>query len=53
MKAYDVSSVVLSGMNWLNWLLLEGRQFEATEQVRRRLDAILRRLVCLQRSRAL
>ncbi|MHB0959058.1 MAG: phosphotransferase [Pirellulaceae bacterium] len=40
----DQSTVLLSGMNWLKWLLLEGRQFTCPERVVQRLDAIMARL---------
>ena len=40
----DQSAVLLSGMNWLKWLLLERRQFEGRERVLQRLDAIIARL---------
>ncbi len=40
----DRSAILLGGMNWLKWLLLEGRSFRARERVLRRLDAIIARL---------
>jgi Ser/Thr protein kinase RdoA (MazF antagonist) len=43
-RAYDVSSVLLSGMNWLRWLLIDGREFDALARVRSRLRSIIRRL---------
>ncbi len=44
LRAYDASSVLLSGINWLKWLLLENRQFDSLDRVRGRLRAITRRL---------
>lgn len=41
---FDRSSVALSGMNWLRWLLLEHRQFENPRRVLDRLDEAIRRL---------
>ncbi len=43
-RALDQSTVLLSGMSWLRWLLLEHRQFPTWEPVLQRLDAIIRRL---------
>jgi Ser/Thr protein kinase RdoA (MazF antagonist) len=43
-RAYDASSVLLSGINWLKWLILERRQFESLDRVRGRLQAIEKRL---------
>ena len=40
----DQSAVLLSGLNWLKWLLLERRQFECRQRVLQRLDAIIGRL---------
>ncbi|MHB8973916.1 MAG: phosphotransferase [Pirellulaceae bacterium] len=47
----DQSAVLLSGMNWLKWLLLERRQFECRERVLQRLDAIVWRLTVFGRTR--
>jgi homoserine kinase type II len=41
---FDQSSVAMSGMQWLQWLLIDGRQFEI-ERVVARLDEILARFV--------
>ncbi len=41
----DQSAVLLSGLNWLKWLLLERRQFECRQRVLQRLDAIIGRLL--------
>jgi Ser/Thr protein kinase RdoA (MazF antagonist) len=46
-RAYDTSSVLLSGINWLKWLLLESRQFDSPDRVRGRLQAIKKRLTTL------
>jgi Ser/Thr protein kinase RdoA (MazF antagonist) len=42
--AYDRSSVLLSGMSWLEWVYLDGRQFENRPAICERLDANLARL---------
>jgi Ser/Thr protein kinase RdoA (MazF antagonist) len=42
--AYDRSNVLLSGMNWLEWVYLEGRQFENRAAITDRVDANLARL---------
>jgi Ser/Thr protein kinase RdoA (MazF antagonist) len=41
---FDQSTVLLSGMNWLKWLLLERRQFECWSRVLQRLDTIIARM---------
>jgi Ser/Thr protein kinase RdoA (MazF antagonist) len=41
---FDDSGVLLSGMNWLRWICLEGRTFPDPERVVARLDEILSRL---------
>ncbi len=43
-RAFDASTVVLSGINWLTWLYVEERQFEDTAAVTRRLAEITARL---------
>jgi homoserine kinase type II len=40
---YDLSAVLLTGLQWLEWILLEGRDFEASH-VLPRLDATIGRL---------
>lgn len=42
--AYDRSTVLLSGMNWVQWVAVEGRQFEDHQRVLNRMDEILLRL---------
>lgn len=42
--AYDRSNTLLSGMNWLEWLFLDSRQFENHAAICERLDANLSRL---------
>ncbi|HWB07835.1 MAG TPA: phosphotransferase [Pirellulales bacterium] len=42
--AYDRSNTLLSGMNWLEWIYLDARQFENRAAVCERLDANLARL---------
>lgn len=47
-RVLDQSTVLLSGMSWLRWLLCEHRQFPSWERVLQRLDAIIRRLPHLE-----
>ena len=42
--AFDRSSVLMSGMNWLKWIYVEGREFADTRAVLARIDEILWRL---------
>ncbi|HVA48286.1 MAG TPA: aminoglycoside phosphotransferase family protein [Pirellulales bacterium] len=42
--AFDRSNVLLSGMSWLEWIYLEGREFENRAAICERLDANLARL---------
>jgi Ser/Thr protein kinase RdoA (MazF antagonist) len=42
--AYDRSGTLLSGMNWLEWIYLEGRRFDNRSGICDRLDANLARL---------
>ena len=42
--AYDASSVLLSGMNWLRWVYLEKRHFESPAAVLARVDENLARV---------
>lgn len=44
LPAFDESGVVLSGMTWLDWILVERRQFGNAPQVIERLQTVLRRL---------
>ena len=43
-EAFDRSTVLLAGMNWLRWIYVEGRQFADRNKVLIRLDRILQRL---------
>lgn len=43
-SAFDRANVLLSGMNWLDWIYLEGRQFTDRAAVEARLDENLSRL---------
>lgn len=45
LDAYDRSGVLLSGMNWLVWILEEGRHFENKAGVLERIDQNLGRLL--------
>lgn len=42
--AYDRSTVLLSGMNWVQWIAVEGRKFDDRQRVLKRLDEIIQRL---------
>ena len=42
--AFDHSSVVMSGLNWLDWIYVRGIKFEDSRAVMTRLDENLRRL---------
>lgn len=44
LAAFDRSSVLLSGLNWLSWLYLEGRRFDNVEGILARLDENIGRL---------
>ncbi len=42
--AFDRSTVLLGGLQWLEWIYLEGRQFDNRPAVLERVDEFLRRL---------
>ncbi len=44
LRAFDASGVLLSGMTWLDWLLIQQRIFADRQRVLGRLQTILRRL---------
>ncbi len=41
----DQSGILLGGVNWLNWTLIEGREFEDSDAVAKRIARICERLV--------
>ena len=43
-RTFDRSSVLLSGMNWLKWIYVDGREFPDPAAVLLRIDTILSRL---------
>jgi Ser/Thr protein kinase RdoA (MazF antagonist) len=43
-RAFDRSSTLLAGMNWLRWIYLEGRHFEDMAAITDRLEKICQRL---------
>ena len=43
-RAFDQSGVLMSGLNWLQWICVEGTQFDNQQQILRRLDENLRRI---------
>ena len=48
--AYDRANVLLSGMNWLDWIYLEGRAFDNRAAVCQRIDENLERITRLAAS---
>jgi Ser/Thr protein kinase RdoA (MazF antagonist) len=46
-RVYDASSVLLSGMNWLDWVFVDGRQFADRAAVMSRFEEIADRLAVL------
>jgi len=42
--AFDRSGVLLGGLQWLEWIYLEGRKFENRTSVLARVDEFLARL---------
>jgi len=46
-EVFDRSTVLLSGMAWLEWLLMERRRFAEPQRVHERLKTIVRRLQAL------
>lgn len=43
-RAFDQSAALMSGLNWLQWICVEGRRFDDPQRVLARLDENLRRL---------
>jgi Ser/Thr protein kinase RdoA (MazF antagonist) len=43
-KAFDRSTVLMSGLNWIDWIYRQGRVFASGDAIPRRLDEILLRL---------
>ena len=43
-EVFDQSSVLLAGMNWLQWICVDGKRFSQPQRVLVRLDAIIERL---------
>ena len=41
---FDRSNVALSGMNWLEWIYVEGRRFDDRPAILARIDEIMRRM---------
>lgn len=48
---FDRSTVLLGGLNWIEWIYCEGRRFERLDLAAERLGQLLERLECLARSR--
>ena len=46
-RVYDASGVLLSGMNWLEWIFVDGRQFGDRAAVMSRFEEIADRLAVL------
>ena len=47
LEIFDRSGVLLGGMTWLDWVCMQGRQYQRRDRVTLRLAAILRRLESL------
>jgi homoserine kinase type II len=45
MKAFDLSTVLMAGLNWLDWIYRQRRQFSDRQAVLGRVDEILHRVV--------
>lgn len=45
--AFDRSTVLMAGLNWLDWVFRQGRQFEHPHAVLERVDGIIPRLAVL------
>jgi len=43
-QVFDASTVLLSGMNWLQWIYVEGRHFDRRTTILARLDVTIVRL---------
>jgi Ser/Thr protein kinase RdoA (MazF antagonist) len=43
-KAFDRSTVLMSGLNWIDWIYRQGRVFASSDVIAHRLDEILLRL---------
>jgi len=43
-KAFDRSTVLMSGLNWIDWIYCQGREFVSGDAIPGRLDEILLRL---------
>jgi Ser/Thr protein kinase RdoA (MazF antagonist) len=43
-RVFDETTVLLSGMNWLEWIYVDGRQFDGVERILFRLNETLARL---------
>ncbi|NQT17853.1 MAG: hypothetical protein HQ582_34185 [Planctomycetes bacterium] len=46
-SAFDRSTVLMAGLNWLDWIYRQRRVFDNHDAVRGRLDDIILRLQCL------
>ncbi len=46
-RVFDRSSVLMSGLSWLQWICVEGRRFEDQQRVLQRLDENLSRMEVL------
>ncbi|NUQ64109.1 MAG: phosphotransferase [Pirellulales bacterium] len=50
LEAFDRSNVLMSGLNWIDWIYRQRRQFESRQAIPGRLDDIVLRLEHLARS---
>ena len=42
-ESFDQANVILSPLNWLQWLIVDGRQFDDLSLVWQRLDELIER----------
>jgi homoserine kinase type II len=51
-QAFDRSTILMAGLNWVEWLFQERRAFEAAEKIPSRLDRLIERMEHLARPTA-
>jgi hypothetical protein len=49
-RAFDESAVLMGGVNWLNWIYSQGRQFDDQAKIVARLESNVRRLMHLAKA---
>jgi Ser/Thr protein kinase RdoA (MazF antagonist) len=48
-SAFDTSSTIVAGCNWIRWIYIDGRQFENPEQIRARFAKLVDRIRMMDR----